>query len=102
MLAPRDVGWIYDRDPSRQRAGLVVDGVAREFVALTEASDLEHAWIRHLCGLFREFDFVFPGAVGLAQGGKLIDAAQGRLVEGGPQHRAHAPHVDCSALLLEA
>src|SRR5581483_8915602 len=102
MLAARRIGRIGDRDTPGQRTCFVPDGVADEFPVLKKTADLEHARVGHLHRLLGELDLVVPATVGLADGGELVNAAEGGLIVGSDEHGADAPDVDGRALLLEA
>ncbi len=66
------------------------------------AAYLETAGDGAFGALFAEFDARFPCAVGLAEGGELIDAAEGGLIGGGDEVGANAPDVDFGTLVAEA
>ena len=81
---------------------LVVDHVGHELAVVAEAPHLLDARGGDLGGLLGELDHVAPGAARVAHRAQLVDAAQGPGPVAGHEARAHAPHADGRALLLEA
>ncbi len=93
---------IDESDGFRQRVVDVVDGIADECAIAVEAADLETAGDGAFGALFAELDAGLPGAVGAAECGEFINAAQGGLIGGGDEVGAHAPYVDFRPLVAEA
>src|SRR5262249_14956032 len=63
---------------------------------------LKNARVGSLGHLLGKLQLILPGAVRPPKRGKLIDAAQRRMIVGGDELCPHAPDVDRCPLMLEA